>query len=542
MSTATTTAPATREPIALDLTNLPNDPAFLKQLVADLVGALKDKDTCIGRLREQLRQTLHRQFGRRSETVHPAQMELFLQQIAASLAKVEEPSAAPAEATPKRKGHGRRKTPKDLPKQRTIFPLPEEKKTCDECHGPLTKIAEDVRTLIDYVPAMFVLKEDVREIWACEPCEGNVVMSDLPPKPVEKGMAGAGLLAHVVTNKYVDHLPLYRQESILAREGLSVTRSTLCGWVAQVADLLKPLYDTMTADLEKSKVLHADDTSVPVLDERAEADSPAEAAAKAEAAADAGMAGRKTREGSLWVRVGDKQHPHIIFNFMPTRGRDEPRAMFEGWKGKLQVDAHPLYDRLFESEGLLEAACWAHARRYFVDADFTDRTRARTAVAYIHQLYRVEAAAKDLDDPKKLALRQQLARPILDTFKSWLDAQMLAVLPQSPMAKATGYALRNWTALTRYVDDPCLDIDNNVSERALRCVAVGRKNWLFCGSDEGGRRAAILYSLVATCKEHRIDPWAYLRAVLARIPTHPDRRRAELLPRNWTATPAAAQP
>jgi hypothetical protein len=360
-------------------------------------------------------------------------------------------------------------------------------------------------------------------------------------------MAGPGLLAQVITSKYADHLPLYRQEEILARQGLNVTRSTLCDWIGQTAQLLSPLHQASSVDLKLSLVLHTDDIPVPVLDERpskretpaapVESKKPEEtpdgASAVAEAMADEGPARRRTRLGRLWTYVGNDEHPHIVFEYTPTREQIWPQRFLKDWHGKLQADAYGGYDAMYKLQEIVEVACWAHARRYFFDAKGTDPPRAQTALAYIHQLYEVERTALEMASAERARFRQERAGPILTAFKTWLEAQGMAVLPKSPIAQAIGYALDQWVALTRYLEDGDLDIDNNEAERALRCVAIGRKNWLFAGSDAGGQWAAIFYSLIASCRRHGIDPFAYLRDVLMRVLTTPISRIRELLPAYW---------
>jgi hypothetical protein len=242
------------------------------------------------------------------------------------------------------------------------------------------------------------------------------------------------------------------------------------------------------------------------------------------------------------VYVSDHTPADLVYDYTTTRSRAGPAAFLGEFRGYLQADAYAGYDALYATGRVVEVGCWAHARRYFWDAKGADAGRALRALGAIRELYAVEADARALDADARRRLRHERAQPILERLKTWLDEQADVVLPKSPIGEAVGYARKQWGALTRYLDDGDLAIDNNVSERALRKVVVGRGNWLFCGNDEGGRRAAILYSLVATCKEHRLDPWAYLRDVLARIPTHPDQRRAELLPRHWKTASASLTP
>jgi len=362
--------------------------------------------------------------------------------------------------------------------------------------------------------------EHVRVKYACKACEEHVVTSALPAQPIDKGRPGPGLLAQVVTAKYADHVPLNRQVDIFARHGIDLARQTLCDWVAGAAELLTPIYRDLTASVLASPVLHTDDTPVPVQDRER----------------------TRTREGHLWTYVGGPGRADIVYDYTPTRSRAGPLAFLGAFRGYLQADAYAGYDALYATGRVVEVGCWAHARRYFWDAKAVDEARALLALGFIQQLYRVEAETKDLEPAPRRALREAQARPVLDRFKRWLDEQADVMLPKSPIGEAVHYARAQWAALTRYLEDGALAIDNNAAERALRRVVTGRKNWLFCGSDEGGRRAAILYSVVATCKAHAIDVWAYLKDVLERIPTHPDRRRAELLPRNWKALRADAQP
>jgi transposase len=315
-------------------------------------------------------------------------------------------------------------------------------------------------------------------------------------------------------------LPLNRQVDIFARHGVTLARQTLTDWVGDAAALLEPLYGDLKTRVLASKVIHTDDTPVPVQDpDRSQ-----------------------TREGRLWVYVGDGRPATIVYDYTPTRSRAGPSTFLEDFRGYLQADAYAGYDALYATGRVVEVGCWAHARRYFYNARDADAARALAALGFIRQLYAIEAEARSLDAAARRARRAAQGTPILERFKTWLDEQADVVLPKSPIGEAVGYARGQWAALTRYPEDGDLAIDNNVSERALRRVVVGRGNWLFCGSDAGGHRAAIIYSFVATCKEHRLDVWAYLKDVLERIPTHPNPRRAELLPGNWQAAPVSSTP
>jgi transposase len=385
------------------------------------------------------------------------------------------------------------------------------------CGAGLVKIGEETSEQLDYKPASLFVIEHVRFKYACQACDGNVVTTAMPAQPIDKGRPGPGLLAQVITAKFTDHLPLNRQAEIFARYGVELSRQTLCDWVGAGAGLLEPIYRDLVASVLSGKVIHTDDTPVPVVDRDR----------------------RATREGHLWVYVGDQTPADLVYDYTPNRTRAGPAAFLADFRGYLQADAYAGYDALYATGRVVEVGCWAHARRYFWDAKGADAGRALLALGFIRELYGVETEGRALGADRRRALRQDRAQPVLERFKQWLDAQADVVLPKSPIGEAVTYARKQWTALTRYVDDGALAIDNNVSERALRKVCVGRANWLFCGSDEGGRRAAILYSIVATCKEHGLDPWKYLRDVLGRVPTHPDHRRAELLPRNWKAARTA---
>jgi transposase len=504
--------------MAGDADALPHNPDDLRQFCLQLLTELHDHKQVIAKLSHELDLFRRYLYGRRSEKLDPAQLLLEFASWAKALnepVSAEPPIAAAP--SPARRGHGRKPLPALLPRQRVEHVLPEAQCACRACGARLVKIGEETSEQLDYKPASLFITEHVRFKYACQACEGTVVTSAMPAQPIDKGRPGPGLLAQVVTAKFADHLPLNRQVDIFARHGVALARQTLCDWVGDAAQLLVPLARDLTASVLRGKVVHTDDTPVPVLD----------------------PARRTTREGRLWVYVGDQQPADIVYDYTPNRSRAGPLAMLGEFRGYLQADAYAGYDALYATGRVIEVGCMAHARRYFWDAKAADAGRALPALGFIQQLYRVEADAKDLAAAARRALRSERAQPVLERFRHWLDEQADVVLPRSPIGEAVHYARAQWTALTRYVADGDLAIDNNLSERALRRVVTGRKNWLFCGSDEGGHRAAILYSLVATCKEHRIDPWAYLSDVLARIPMHPDRRRAELLPRNWKATHAS---
>jgi len=502
---------------------VPTDPDDLRQYCVQLLAELGDKQQLIDKLTHQLALFRRYLYGRRSEHLDPAQLLLeFASWVQAQqeAAAPPAPPVAPPTPAPPRPGHGRTPLPALLPRRRVEHVVPEEDCTCTACGARLVKIGEETSEQLDYQPASLFVTEHVRFTYACHACEGTVVTAALPAAPIDKGRPGPGLLAQVITAKYADHLPLNRQVDIFGRHGVTLARQTLCDWVATAAAVLTPIYEDLKTSVLASAVLHTDDTVVPVLD----------------------RARTQTRVGRLWVYVGDGHPGDIVYDYTADRTRAGPGAFLADFHGYLQADAYAGYDALYATGRVVEVGCWAHARRYFWDAKASDPLRGLPALAFIQQLYAVEREVKDADADTRRARRTEQALPVLARFRQWLDEQADRVLPKSPIGEAVGYARAQWTALTRYCQDGALAIDNNVSERALRRVVTGRKNWLFCGSDAGGERAAILYSVVATCKAHGIDPWAYLRDVLDRIPTHPDRRRAELLPRHWKVAHTTVEP
>jgi transposase len=492
---------------------LPSDPQALHHLVLELLSTLEEKDRRIGQLSSQLEALKRRLFGRRSEKLDADQLRL---ELGAWLAAQGQAAAASAsepepEGNGSRPGHGRRRLPARLPRQRIQYhPSPEER-ICRECEQPLVRIGEEVSEQLEHVPASFFVREQARIKYACPHCQGNVVIGSLPVQPIAKGLPGPGVLAHVLTSKYGDHLPLHRLEGIFQRHGVDLTRSTLCDWVGASARLLGPVVEVMRREVLGSRKIHTDDTPVPVLEP------------------DRGS----TRTGRLWVYVGDEEHEHVVFDYTADRSRDGPLRFLSDYRGYLQADAYAGYDAVYAGCTVIEVACWAHARRKFFDAIKSDLVRSQIALASIRELYGIEKRVRDRPAAERQAAREREARPVLERFKSWLDEQAQQVLPKSPLGEALTYARAQWVALTRYVEDGILEIDNNRAERALRRVAVGRKNWLFAGSDEGGRRAATIYSLVASCALHKVDLYAYLRDVLERLPSASPADLPQLTPKAW---------
>jgi transposase len=467
----------------------------------------------------------HLRAQNKSERVDADQVQMAFREVASLIvpqALAEQIAAAENEARntesqndrERRGPHGRNKLPAHLPIERIEIHPPETLRQCGCCGNGMHAIGEETSEQLDYRPASLVRVQIARIKYACACEKGGVVIpsrSDGPHAPViEKGLAAPGLLAHIVVGKYADHLPLHRMEERFAREGVHLPRSTLCDWVTQVADLLRPITDAMGKAMLSSHRIHTDDTGIPV------------------------QAPGRAQKGHVWAYIGDDEH--VIFRYTPRRKSDGPREFLRGYKGYVQADAANLYDRLYadgEDEGAVEVGCWAHARRRYFDAQLTDHDRALIGLGFIKKLYEVDRVASRAPPSRRTEERRRLAVPVLDAFKTWLDTESLVVLPKAPIADAISYTRNQWGALTRFLEDARLRLDNNSAERQLRRVAVGRKNWLFAGSDEGAERACILYSLVASCKLHGVNPWDYLRDVLVRVAEHPARDVLALSPKDW---------
>jgi transposase len=527
-----------RRRVSFDPHDLPTDADALRRLVqeqyAELVAAkaaLQLRTLEIEKLKVQLARLKREKFGRSSERLEQAiaQLELQIEEIEVgdAVAAPEEPPAqpsrgagSPAATTAKRRPQ-RQPLPGHLPRETVVH---EPACACPSCGGALRRIGDDVTELLEYVPGHFKVVQHVRPKLSCRLCE-RIVQAPLPSLPIERGRPGPGLLAHVLVGKYADHLPLYRQSEIYAREGVALDRSTLAEWVGKAVWLLDPLVEALGRNVMGSAKLHADDTPVPVLDP-----------------------GRgKTKTGRLWVYVRDDRPcrgpapPVAFYRYSPDRKGERPRAHLKNFSGVLQADGYAGFAELYAlkpdgSYRVVEAACWAHVRRKFFDIHAASGAPlAHEALERIRRLYAIEEEARGQPPGQRAAIRRKHAQPELEAMKAWLQAVLRKVSGKSELAKAIRYALTRWEALGRYVDDGRLEIDNNAAERALRAVVLGRKNYLFAGSDTGGERAAALYSLTETAKLNGLDPEAYLRDVLARIADHPINRIDKLLPWNWRA-------
>ncbi len=515
--------------MATDFPDLPNDPAALERMLlrtlAQLDAArseLAAKECELQRVRHWLEQLLRHRYGQKRERTDENQLFLFaLQRASRGEEAPPEPKPASREPRPTAPGHGRQRLPESLERRRVVYDLTGDERQCPACHTELRHIGEEVNEQLEYVPASLHVIQQACQKYAC-PKGCTVVTAAKPLAPVEKGLAGPGLLAHVAVSKYGDHLPLHRQESIFARQGVELSRQTMCDWMRQCAELVSPLVGLMKERALSSKVVQTDDTPVPVLDPELP----------------------RTRTGRIWTYVGDALHPYTVYDYTPDRCRDGPDEFLKDFHGYLQADAYSGYDQIYKQaeRGITEVACMAHARRKYFEAQSSDVMRSMVMLAYFHLLYDVEREAreKQLDAAGRLALRRTRSQPMLDDMKAYLERERGQVLPKSPIGQAMAYTLSNWEALVRYAKDGDLEIDNNGAERSLRGVAVGRRNWTFFGSDNGGRTAAVLSSLIATSKRHHMDPFAYLCDVFARISAHPQNRLEELLPDQWLAARSPA--
>jgi transposase len=528
-------------PLLPDPALLPNDVDHLKKMIIELLTTLREQRLDNRQLRDRLDQLLRRLYGPRAEHYDPNQPLLF-----ADLLGPAEPASAPtpSPASPappalkdKKPGHGRKTLPKNLRRERIDYTLNEAERLCPCCGVLRHEIGVDVSSQLDYQPASLFVVEHAEHSYACAACQGQVARAHKAPQVLEKGLPGPGLLAQVIVSKFVDHLPLYRQEQIFQREGVALSRSTLGDWMAHTASVLEPLYREMIKRVLTCQVIHTDDTILPVLDANCE----------------------HAKKARLWVALGDWTNPFNVFDYTSNHSGKGPQLFFADFRGFLQADAYGGYDQLYEEQKVVEAACNAHARRKYHEAKDSDPANSHHALATYRQIYAIETNLRDAETAlrnahpmndveaalfrgwweEQVALRRlEEALPIWIRFLDWLHDLKEAALPKSPTGEAVRYVLNHQQALMRYLWCGFLQIDNNDAEREMKRIATGRKNYLFAGSDAGGHTAAILYSFASTCQRHQIDPFVYLRDLLRRLPTHPPDRLAELLPGKWQPRPA----
>jgi len=488
------------------------------------MAALKHKTLEVEKLKMQLLKLRRMQFGRSSEKLdrEVAQLELLIEDLEAQEAvspmPADETADDAATSTPagEKRKPARRKLPEHLPRETIVHAPPA---TCPDCGGKVRLLGETTSEVLEYVPGHFKIIEHVRPKVSCRCCEA-IHQASPPNLPIERGRPGPGLLAHVLVAKYCDHLPLYRQSEIYGREGIELSRSTMAGWVGRAAFELRPLVEAIGAYVLAVDKIHGDDTPVQVL-------APGTG---------------KTKTGRLWVYACDDRPfassapPAVLYRYSPDRKGEHPRRHLKDFRGILQADGYAGFNELYASGERIEVACWAHVRRKFFDIHAANASPlAHEALQRIAALYGVESKARQQAAEQRRSLRQSRAGPLLDQLKDWFETSLRRISGKSQLAGAIRYALNRWTALTRYRDDGRLEIDNNIAERAIRGIALGRKNWLFAGSDEGGERAAAIYTLIETAKLNGVDPQAWLTDVLARLATHPAKSIDDLLPWHWLA-------
>jgi transposase len=502
------------------------------------------------RHKAEMNAILRRFYGPHSERFDPTQLLLFGLKIAEQMPvdeKVVEAESGQKLKTRKiHHKHGRGKLPEHLPRIEVVHDLTDDQKKCPCCGEDRQCIGSETSEQLEFDPSSLKVLKHIRHKYACKTCGGgcdkcdcksHIEIATKPLQPIEKGLPGPGLLAYVITSKLGDHLPLYRLEKIFGRHGVEIARSTMCAWMLSASELVGPLVELITTRVKQSKVIHTDETRVPVQDPAVKG---------------------QCKSGRIWTYIGDESNPYVAYDYTPDRTRAGPQRFLDDYKGYLQADAYGGYDGIYHKGNVIEVACWAHARRKFFDARETDGRRATQMLAMVAELYAVEDAAKEKieqllkqNPPSassgqakatrhereqiRVALRQERSKPILAKIKTWLTAESQLVLPRSPMAQAINYTLNQWDALNRYTEQGYLNIDNNAAERGLKRVALGRKNWLFAGHDDAGASHAQLYTLIASAERHGVDPQAYLTSVLAKISDTKLSDLDQFLPDVWKA-------
>ena len=512
------------------MTSLPNldqlPPEQLRALAAQLMQRVESLDqkvetmgkkihrdqTLIEKLTHEIAQLKRFKFAKRSEQLSPDQVSLLDDLIDTDIAAIEaelealKPARASTEVRQKPK---RTALPPQFP--RTLIHHEPDNSHC-QCGCALKRIGEDVSEKLDYTPGVFTVERHIRGKWVCDQCE-TLIQAPVPAQIIDKGIPTAGLLAHVMIAKFADHLPLYRQESIFGRAGLVIARSTLAQWVGNCGVQLQPLVDALRDAVLAQHVIHADETPVSML-------APGE---------------KKTHRAYVWAYATSQfsDVAAVVYDFSPSRAGEHARNFLQDWKGKLVCDDFGGYKASFEL-GVTEIGCMAHARRKFFELHATNKSQlAEQALRYIQLLYEIEHEVRDLEPDLRRRIRQEKAVPVMDALHAWMITQRLLVHDGSAISKALDYSLKRWTALSRYLDDGAVPIDNNWAENQIRPWALGRKNWLFAGSLRSGKRAAAIMSLIQSARLNGHDPYAYLKDVLTRLPTQRASEITELLPHRW---------
>jgi transposase len=506
----------------LDINNLPNDTTLLHRLVRDLAAGMEQRDGEIEKLRLIIRQLQRGQFGRRSERLDADQLQFGLEELDADIARAEAKQPNPPVGETGRDEAPRHSAfPEHLAREEVTLEI--EGTACPSCGGVLHPIGVTASEMLDWVPASLRIIRIRRPKYGCRCC-GTIHQAAAPERLIAKGMATPGLIAHVLVSKYCDHTPLYRQAQIFVRHGIELDRSTLANWVGGACWWLEALHAQLAAKVFASSKLFADDTPIPVLDP-----------------------GRgRTKTGRLWVYTRDDRPwagpdpPAAVYFYSPDRRAERPASHLGTFSGVLQVDGYVGFERLTASGKVVLAACWAHARRKFYEFhEATGSPIAAEALRRIAALYAIEEGVSGQPAERRRIVRDRDARPLAAAMKRWFEQELGRIPPHGTLAEAIRYALTRWPALCRFLDDGRIELDNNSVERAIRPIALGRKNHLFAGSDGGGHRWAVICSLITSAKLNGVEPFAYLKDVLERmVDGHPMNQLDELLPWNWRSPKA----
>jgi transposase len=503
----------------VDLRGMTDDPETLKKMLVMVWKRMRQLEARVAAAEAES----HRA-PKRSQQHDEHQRYLFDELLARDAAAEErteddedpDPDPPGGGGQPRRRGK-RAPLPADLPREVERHELPEDdpERACSCCNAIMQEVGVRTTEQLDYRPARLVVRQHQQVVYGCRTnkCDASIARASKPPQPIERGMAGPGLLAHVIVSRFDDHLPYYRQAQMFARQGVSVSQRSMSRWMYYAADLLKPIVDHMAEAIKKSRRIHGDDATLPVL-------QPGHG---------------RVWPAKIWTWVGDESQPHTVYRVTERRTKEEPGDFLAGFEGALQADAASVFDHLFKISKIIEIACWSHAKRKLDEVLEQHDLRAGEVLALIGEMYEVEAEGRELGEKARKELRQRRVKPILARIRARCDELGMIVRPKSSLAAALTYINNQWAALCRFANTGHLEPDNNIAERALRGVCIGRKNWLFAGSFESADKAAVLLSLVESCERNRINTFDYLRDVLQRISIHPSSRIAELTPAGWKA-------